>query len=168
MFLLSFRGNEPTAGSQTRWQGRQAWPLSEQVPVLVARDRAGVTADCVLKATDATTLAAALKPFVPADLVLCSDGSAALAAAARQLGVEHHAINLSAGIRVDGAWHIQNVMPTIAASKPGSGNSMAWLRYLANYLGWFRTMDRESAAGRNRSVAGLGHPCCSPSACSWA
>ena len=45
----------------------------EQVPVLVARDRAGVTADCVLKATDAATLAKALKPFVPVDLILCVD-----------------------------------------------------------------------------------------------
>ena len=37
------------------------------------------------------------------------EGRFALAGAARQLGVEHHAINLSAGIRVDGAWHVQNV-----------------------------------------------------------
>ena len=55
----------------------------EQVLVLVARDRAGVTADCVIKSTDATTLAAALKPIVPTDIVLCTDGSSVLAAAAR-------------------------------------------------------------------------------------
>jgi hypothetical protein len=29
--------------------------------------------------------------------------------AARALGVEHHAINLTAGVRVNGTWHVQNV-----------------------------------------------------------
>ena len=32
-----------------------------------------------------------------------------LAAVARDIGVEHHAVNLSAGIRVDSARHAQNV-----------------------------------------------------------
>ena len=105
MFLLSFKVQR-TLPRHARKRGGKAAKhgLShEQVPVLVARDRAGVTADCVLRATDAATLVKALKPFVPAGLLLCSDGSAALAAAARQLGVEHHAINLSAGIRADGS-----------------------------------------------------------------
>ncbi len=150
MFLLSFKGQR-TLPRQARKRGGKAAKRGlshEQVPVLVARDRAGVTADCVLKATDAATLAKALKPFVPADLVLCSDGSAALAAAARKLGVEHHAINLSAGIRVDGAWHIQNVNAYHSRLKTWvrKFNGVA-TRYLANYLGWFRTMDRESAVG---------------------
>ena len=150
MFLLSFKGQR-TLPRQARKRGGKAAKRGlshEQVPVLVARDRAGVTADCVLKATDAASLAKALKPFVPADLVLCSDGSAALAAAARQLGVEHHAINLSAGIRVDGAWHIQNVNAYHSRLKTWvrKFNGVA-TRYLANYLGWFRTMDRESALG---------------------
>ena len=147
MFLLSFKGQR-TLPRKARKRGGKAAKRGlshEQVPVLVARDRAGVTADCVLKATDATTLAAALKPFVPADLVLCSDGSGALAAAARQLGAEHHAINLSAGIRVDGPWHIQNVNAYHSCLKTWvrKFNGVA-TRYLANYLGWFRTMDRES------------------------
>ena len=150
MFLLSFKGQR-TLPRQARKRGGKAAKRGlshEQVPVLVARDRAGVTADCVLKSTDAATLAKALKPFVPVDLVLCSDGSAALAAAARQLGVEHHAINLSAGIRVDGAWHIQNVNAYHSRLKTWvrKFNGVA-TRYLANYLGWFRTMDRESALG---------------------
>jgi hypothetical protein len=32
-----------------------------------------------------------------------------LMAAARALKVEHHPVNLSAGLRVDGPWHVQNV-----------------------------------------------------------
>lgn len=150
MFLLSFKGQRTLPRKARKRGGKSAKRgLSlEQVPVLVARDRAGVTADCVLKATDAATLAAALKPFVPADVVLCTDGSSALAAAARQLGVEHHAVNLSAGVRVDGAWHIQNVNAYHSRLKTWvrKFNGVA-TRYLANYMGWFRTLDRESTNG---------------------
>ena len=118
--------------------------------MLVARDRAGVTMDCILKGMDMMTLSAALKPFLTKDVVLCTDGSAALAGAARQLGVEHHAVNLSAGIRVDGAWHVQNVNAYHSRLK-------GWVykfrgvatRYLANYLGWFRALDRELGNGPN-------------------
>jgi transposase-like protein len=150
MFLLSFKGQR-TLPREARKRGGKAAKRGlshEQVPVLVARDRAGVTADCVLKATDAATLAAALKPFVSTDVVLCTDGSGALAAAARRLGVEHHAVNLSAGVRVDGAWHIQNVNAYHSRLKTWvrKFNGVA-TRYLANYLGWFRTLDRTSADG---------------------
>lgn len=146
-FLLSFKGKRQGLDRKPRKRGGRAAKRGlshEQVPVLVARDRAGVTADCVLKATDATTMAAALKPFVPADAVLCTDGSKALAGVARTLGVEHHAVAVSAGVRVDGPWHIQNVNAYHSRLK-------AWIakfrgvatRYLANYLGWFRAIDRQ-------------------------
>ena len=149
MFLLSFKGKRSGLGRKARKRGGKAAQRGlshEQVPVLVARDRAGVTMDCVLKAMDMTTLSAALKPFVGKDVVLCTDGSRALAGAARELGIEHHAVNLSAGIRVDGAWHIQNVNAYHSRLK-------AWVYkfrgvatcYLANYLGWFRAIDREAA-----------------------
>ena len=90
-------------------------------------------------------MAAALKPFVSADVVLYTDGSSALTAAARALGVEHHAVNLSAGVRVDGAWHVQNVNAYHSRLKTWvrEFNGVA-TRYLENYLGWFRTLDRES------------------------
>jgi transposase-like protein len=147
MFLLSFKGQR-TLPRKARQRGGKAVKRGlshEQVPVLVARDRSGVTADCVLRATDAMTMAAALKPFVSDDVVLCTDGSSALAAAARTLGVEHHAVNLSAGVRVDGAWHVQNVNAYHSRLKTWvrKFNGVA-TRYLENYLGWFRTLDRES------------------------
>ena len=147
MFLLSFKGQR-TLPRKARKRGGKAAKRGlshEQVPVLVARDRSGVTADCILKATDAITMAAALKPFLSTDAVLCTDGSSALAAAARTLGVEHHAVNLSAGVRVDGAWHVQNVNAYHSRLKTWvrKFNGVA-TRYLENYLGWFRTLDRES------------------------
>ena len=115
---------------------------------MVARDRAGATMDCVLKAVDALALSAALKPVLAKDAVLCTDGSPALAAAARNLGVEHHAVNLSAGIRVDGAWHVQNVNAYHSRLK-------GWISkfrgvatcYLESYLGWFRALDRSPVGG---------------------
>ena len=147
VFLLSFKGKRSGLDRKARKRGGKATKRGlshEQVPVLVARDRAGVTMDCVLKAMNMRTLSAALKPFLAKDVVLCTDGSPALAGAARQLGVEHHAINLSAGIRVDGAWHVQNVNAYHSRLK-------GWVYrfrgvatcYLANYLGWFRALDRE-------------------------
>lgn len=151
MFLLSFKGKRSGLDRKARKRGGKATQRGlshEQVPVPVARDRAGATMDCVLKATDMATLSAALKPFLMKDVVLCTDGSKALAGAARELGVEHHAVNLSAGIRVDGAWHVQNVNAYHSRLK-------AWVqkfrgvatRYLANYLGWFRAIDREKGNG---------------------
>ena len=55
----------------------------------------------------------------------------------------HQPVNLSKGQRVRGAWHVQNVNAYQSRLKQ-------WLRrfngvassYLANYLGWFRALDR--------------------------
>jgi transposase-like protein len=151
VFLLSFKGQRSGLERKARKRGGKAATRGlshEQVPVLVARDRAGATMDCVLDAMDSVTLSEALKPYITKDIVLCTDGSKALAGAARDLGVEHHAVNLSAGIRVDGAWHVQNVNAYHSRLK-------AWVqkfrgvatRYLPSYLGWFRALDREHGNG---------------------
>ncbi len=115
----------------------------EQDIVLVVRDRSGACTDQIVLALDTAHLAAVLQPVLAADAVLCTDGSAALAAAARHLGVEHHAINASAGQHALGAWHINNVNGHHSRLKN-------WLRrfngvassYLHHYLGWFRALER--------------------------
>lgn len=112
-------------------------------PVLFARDRAGNTANFVLNATTAEEIGGVLKPILPIDTVLCTDGSSALARVARDLGVEHHPINVCSGIRVVGAWHVQNV-------NAFGSRLRQWMvrfkgvssQYLENYLGWFRALDR--------------------------
>lgn len=99
---------------------------------------------CVVPTTDTKTLSSALRPFLPSDVVLCTDSSKALAGVARSLGLEHHAINVSVGMRVNEPWHIQNVNAYHSHLK-------AWIArfrgvatcYLANYLGWFRAISRE-------------------------
>ena len=123
------------------------------VPVLVARDRAGQTANLILPSTRATDMASALRPLLPTDTILCTDGSSALAAAARSLGVEHHAINVAAGCRVSGAWHIQNV-------NAFDSRLRLWMHrfkgiatdYLAHYLGWFRALDRSANLTSNPAL----------------
>ena len=121
---------------------------SEHDVVLVVRDLSGATTDQIVEALDTAHLAAVLHPVLAVDAVLCTDGSGALAAAARHIGVEHHAINASAGQRVNGPWHINNVNGYHSRLKN-------WLHrfngvassYLRNYLGWFRMLDRFSATG---------------------
>lgn len=52
-------------------------------------------------------------------------------------------VNVSAGVRVDGPWHVQNVNAYVSRLR-------SWMRrfkgvatkYLASYLGWFRMLDR--------------------------
>jgi transposase-like protein len=144
-FLRSFKGSHGLARQARRRGGRASMrgTSKEHTPVLIARDRSGATANLILGSTTAADIGAALKPILPEDTILCTDGSSALAAAARDLGVEHHAINVTAGRRVDGAWHVQNV-------NAFGSRLRDWLRrfkgvatkYLANYLGWFRALDR--------------------------
>ncbi len=144
-------GARQLEGRQPRHRGGQASVrgMSDQHDiVLVARDRSGACTDHIVAAIDTAHLAAVLQPLLPADAVLCTDGSAALAAAARHIGVEHHALKASAGQRTAGAWHINNVNGYHSRLKH-------WLRrfkgvassYLDHYLGWFRTLDRFGSAG---------------------
>lgn len=81
----------------------------EQVPVLVARNRAGHTTDAMLSKGNKKGLVAVLPQMVAADAVLCTDGSAMLAAVARELEIEQHGLNTLRGERRRGAWHIQNI-----------------------------------------------------------
>ena len=121
---------------------------NEQVPTLVLRDRSGQTADFVLDRGDARHIAPALAQSLAEDAILCTDASAALAAAAKDRDIEHHAINSARGERRRGPWHIQNVNAYHSRYK-------TWMRrfhgvatsYLQNYLGWFRALDRNVQSG---------------------
>lgn len=148
-WLKSCKGQPQTRQRQTRparhrgGRAKTRGMSAEHDVVLVVRDRAGACADQIMPALDTAHLAAVLQPVLATDAVLCTDGSAALAAAARLLGVEHHAINASAGVHAVGPWHINNV-------NGYHGRLKNWLRrfngvassYLPHYLGWFRALDR--------------------------
>ncbi len=150
-FLHSRKGQRGLDRKPRRRGGRAAKrKLSkEQVPVLVARDRSGATANIILAADGKVDLVAALKPLLPSDTILCTDGSSVLAAAVKEIGVTHRPVNVSAGRRViAGVYHIQNVNAFDSRLKN-------WIRrfhgvvtkYLDSYLGWFRTLDRSSSPG---------------------
>lgn len=83
-FLRSCKGQRTLDRKPRRRGGRAAKRglSKEQVPVLVARDRSGATANVMLVADGKADLVAALKPLLPSDTILCTDGSSVLAAAA--------------------------------------------------------------------------------------
>ncbi len=74
--------------------------------------------------------------------MLVTDGHPAYPGFVREHGVVHRAVNQSAGARVQGQWHVQNVNAYHSRFKQ-------WLRhfygvasrYLANYLGWRWAVD---------------------------
>ena len=147
--LKSFKGQpeqRKALGRPARGRGGRAGKrglTDEHDIVLVVRDRSGACTDQIVAGQDTAHMAAVLQPVLAADAVLCTDGSAALARAARHIGVEHHAINLSASQHARGPWHINNVNGYHSRLK-------SWLRrfngvassYLEHYLGWFRALDR--------------------------
>jgi transposase-like protein len=150
-FLHSRKGQRGLDRKPRRRGGRAAKRglSKEQVPVLVARDRSGATANIILAADGKADLVAALKPLLPSDTILCTDGSSVLAAAVKEIGITHRPVNVSAGRRVvAGVYHIQNVNAFDSRLKN-------WLRrfhgiatkYLDSYLGWFRTLDRSATTG---------------------
>ncbi|MFZ4876410.1 IS1595 family transposase [Janthinobacterium sp. Mn2066] len=124
--------------------GRQRGISSEQVCILVARDRTGQTIDFVTGKGPITKqqLLTCLPPVIDRDILLVTDGHAAYAAFAREKGISHQAVNLRAGIRVRGAVHVQNVNAYHSRLR-------GWLsmfhgvatRYLSNYLGWRWILD---------------------------
>ena len=77
--------------------------------VLVVLNLSGACANKILRALDITHLAAVLQPLLASDAVLRTDNSGALAAAARHIDIEHHAVNASAGRRAIGPLQINNV-----------------------------------------------------------
>ena len=145
-FLRSSKGQCP--GRKARKRGGRASRKErgmDLIPILVARDRSGATPDFLLDAVSKACMTQALKPRIQSDAILCTDGSAAMAAAAHELHLHHEAVNLRAGERVRGPWHIQNV-------NAHHGRLKSWIArfhgvatsYLENYLGWFRALDRAS------------------------
>ena len=149
-FLRSSKGQRP--GRTPRKRGGRASRKDrgeDLIPVLVARDRSGATADFLLQAVSKDCLSEVLGPRINADAILCTDGSAAMAATAKKLGLHHEAMNVTAGEGVRGPWHIQN-------ANSYHGRVKGWMHrfrgvatsYLESYLGWFRALDR---ASRSRS-----------------
>jgi transposase-like protein len=112
--------------------------------LLVARDRNGNTLDFHTGRGQVTVaqLNRCLRPVLPADVLLVSDGAVAYRRFAAQAGITHQWVNVQAGERARGAIHVQNVNGWHSRFK-------SWLvrfrgvasRYLINYSGWLRILD---------------------------
>jgi transposase-like protein len=126
---------------------------AEQVPALIARDRAGHTADAVPPDLGAEAIKAALAPVVAGDAVPCSDGAEAYAALAAGHGLHHEPVALAAGIRVrEGASHIRNVNAYHGRLKGWMGRfDGVATRHLPSYLGWRRTLERTPDPSASRT-----------------
>lgn len=143
--LESFKGRK-IVGRKARKRGGKAAKRGlsrEQIPVLVARDRSGATTDYVLTDSRKAAVMQVLRPLLPPDAVVCTDGGGSVGQAVKDLGLEHHPVVTSSGTHAIGAWHIQNV-------NSYHGRLKGWMRrfngvatrHLENYLGWFRALDR--------------------------
>lgn len=128
---------------------KQRGTSKEQVCVLVARDRMGQTLDFVTGRGPVSKLELRryLSPVLADDTLLVSDGNASYRYFARDAGISHQSVNISKGIRVKGAIHVQNVNAYHSRFR-------IWMtrfhgvatHYLPNYLGWRWAVDAQRIA----------------------
>ena len=121
------------------WVGKIGFPLT-------ARDRTGQTLDFVTGKGPVTKaqLSKCLPPVLDEDVLLVSDANASYRYFAQDAGISHESVNLSAGTRVKGAFHVQNV-------NAYHSRLHQWIdrfhgvatHYLPNYLGWRRAIDTD-------------------------
>ena len=148
IFLLeSFKGQRKLPRAARKRGGAASKPglSAEQIPILIARDRAGNHIDAVL----ANRSEAAVRPVLKGklskdDTLLCMDGGKALIAFAEAEGIEYELITASKGEHVhEKVLHIQNV-------NAYGGRFKQWLnrfngvatKYLPSYLGWRRWLEK--------------------------
>jgi len=148
-FLESFKGQRklPRPARKRGGVGRTRGTGPEQVPVMVVRDREGRTADFKLEKLDTAHASAVLAPLVAEEAVLCTDGAAIYANFCLKNGIAHQVVYARAGMRVRGAYHIQNVNAYHSRLKAWMGRFHGVAtKYLENYLGWRRILERYSTA----------------------
>lgn len=145
-FALSFKGQKKKLPRKAHKRGKEVTSRGtskDQVPVLIVRNRSGMTADFKLDNTKTDTIKTPLSKCLAEDAVLCSDGAPVYKAVTSILNISHEAINLNKKIRVKGAFHIQNVNAYDSRLK-------LWMnrfhgvatKYLHHYLGWRRVLDQ--------------------------
>jgi len=94
-FLESFKGSHSLPRPARRRGGKAAKRglSSEQVPVLVARDRHGHTLDAILPDQSKASVKQVLKGALTADNILCIDGGSALRGFANDLNIPYRVIS---------------------------------------------------------------------------
>ena len=143
-FLQSNKGQRNIESPRKRGgKAKKRGLSSEQVPVLIARDRNKNTISCKLDAVNSSTISEALVDVVKKGSVLCTDGHPVYPSVALDCGALHKPLNIKAGVKVvEKIYHIQNVNAYDSRLK-------SWIKrfhgvstkYLQKYLGWWRITD---------------------------
>ncbi len=155
--LESFKGQRILPRPARKRGGVAAKPglSAEQIPVLIARNRAGNHIDAVLPDRSEAAVRPVLEGKLPKkDTLLCMDGDKALIAFAEAEGIEYELIVASKGEHVhETVLHIQNV-------NAYGGRFKQWLvrfngvatKYLQSYLGWRRWLEKGEDAISSQSA----------------
>ena len=141
IFLLeSFKGQRRLPRAARRRGGVAAKPglSAEQIPILIARDRASHHIDAVLPDRSEAAVRRVLKGKLrKADTLLCMDGEKALIAFAEAEGIEYELIIASKGEHVHEKVLFKQWLNRF--------NGVA-TKYLQSYLGWRRWLEKAPGA----------------------
>ena len=163
--LESFKGQRSNLPRPARKRGGKAAKpglSAEQIPVLVARDRAGATTDAVLPKLNRASVTTALSGIVTPENQLCCDGGKAIVGFARNEQIPCCILPAPGGPRPEAPnLHINNI-------NAYHGRLKEWLipfhgvstKYLGNYLGWRRAVEALGAKAQPldwlRGAVGIG------------
>ncbi len=155
--LESFKGKRSGLPRKSRKRGGKSAKRglsTEQIPVIVARDRQGATTDAVLPKLNRVSIPAALGDVVTPANEFCCDGGTAIVAFARRAGTAAHVLPMPGKPNPQAPdFHLNKV-------NAYHGRLKEWLRRfhgvatknLTNYLGWRRTLE---ALGQNATSTAM-------------
>ena len=159
-YVLESRKGDRNLDRKARRRGGKASKLGlsdELVPILVAVDRSGTTTGSVLPSVTADNVQSVLEPRIDDDIVLVTDGNNVYPPCTKSLGIQHEALNQSAGERVRGSFHIQTVNNRHSLFKSFlhryRGVSS---KYLGNYLRWFERCRLLKSSPRSYLATAIG------------
>lgn len=147
LFVRSYKGQRKALPRKAKKRGGplKGGKRKDTVPVVVALQRGTRKVfDQVLPDAKANSLTGALRPALGEDAVLSTDGNAAYWTVAEQLKIDSGSfVSSYHGKGGCGVWHVQGVNRYDATLKNWMTrfNGVA-TKYLANYLGWRRLLDR--------------------------
>lgn len=147
VFPVSYKGQRqglPRPSKQRSGKAQDGTGAEKTTVVVAVQRGTSIAFDQMLAHGTAVALTEALRPVLSTDAVLSTDGNAAYWTVAQELGVASGSfIAAYHGHGGDGVWHVQSVNRYDSSLK-------TWMtrfrgvatKYLANYLGWRRLLDR--------------------------
>ena len=140
------RWEDYTTHGPKMMRGLSKW----QLPILTVADRGGARLFRRLPNRKGATVERAMKPLIPVDAVLCSDGGNGYKNLAAAVGLDHFVVRSKPGTRVAaGCYHIQNVNSLHARygrfirpfCGPATKNLDCYIRWLEVRLAGIRAAD---------------------------